>query len=471
MVNGIAIENNFIESIPFIIFDKQFQVNPEALFILNQYNDKIGVIAIWGVYRTGKSYLLNKIIEGKCKAKNQKVTDYNENLKTSFNVGSTINSWTKGLWILKEPIYVTKDNKEMPVFVIDTEGLGAIDEEYNHDTKIFLLSLLLSSLFIYNSFGAIDENTLNTLSLAIELSTHLDDLGDYFPSFLWVLRDFSLKLEDENGSEISAKMYLETALKEQKGSSDKIEAKNRIRRMIKHFFKERDLSVLLRPTDKDVDLQNLMWMSNEDLRKEFVDGLNNLKTKIFKKVNPKKLKDKFITGPMLADLAWSYAKTLNDGGIPKISSTWEYMVNAENQKGLDRALRNITDQINEIQKDLPIDENMLINYKNTVFKNSVKIFQEISIVDNEKNNDILLEKIAEKLEEEYLNLIRINKIKIKELIQDYFNDKFRPMVKENLRKELYTWFEDYDKEAELFKGKMIHFIYFRQYYFHLSLTI
>lgn len=191
----------------------------------------------------------------------------------------------------------------MAVFVIDSEGLGAIDEESNHDTKIFLLSLLLSSLFIYNSFGAIDENTLNTLSLAIDLSTHLDDLGDYFPSFLWVLRDFSLKLEDENGNEISSKMYLELALKEQKGLSDKIEAKNRIRRMIKHFFKERDLSVLLRPTDQDLDLQNLITIKNEDLRKEFVDGLNQLKTKIFKKVNPKKLKDQFITGPMLADLA------------------------------------------------------------------------------------------------------------------------------------------------------------------------
>ena len=354
-----------IESIPFIIFDKRFEVNPEALFILNQHRDRIGVIAICGLYRTGKSYLLNKIIEDKYKAKKKKVTetDSKSKAKASFNVGSTINSWTKGLWILKEPIYVTKDNKEMAVFVIDSEGLGAIDEESNHDTKIFLLSLLLSSLFIYNSFGAIDENTLNTLSLAIDLSTHLDDLGDYFPSFLWVLRDFSLKLEDENGNEISSKMYLELALKEQKGLSDKIEAKNRIRRMIKHFFKERDLSVLLRPTDQDLDLQNLITIKNEDLRKEFVDGLNQLKTKIFKKVNPKKLKDQFITGPMLADLAWSYAKTLNDGGIPKISSTWEYMVHAENQKGLDHALRYITEQFNQIHSQLPIDEKLLVSYK------------------------------------------------------------------------------------------------------------
>ena len=56
------------------------------------------------------------------------------------------------------------------MIVVDTEGLGAYDEDENHDAKIFLLALLLSSLLIYNSVGAIDENALNSLSLVINLS-------------------------------------------------------------------------------------------------------------------------------------------------------------------------------------------------------------------------------------------------------------------------------------------------------------
>lgn len=201
----------------------------------------------------------------------------------SFNVGSTVNACTKGLWILNEPVYITKNEKKMPVFIIDTEGLAAIDEDHNHDSKIFLLTILLCSLFIYNSVGTIDENALNSLSLAINLSTKLEDLGDYFPSFLWVLRDFSLKLEDEQGNEISAKTYLDQALREQKGSSDNIESKNRIRRMIKHFFSDRDLSVLVRPTEKEEDLQNLANLNNDYLRSEFISQLNILKSKVFKK--------------------------------------------------------------------------------------------------------------------------------------------------------------------------------------------
>ena len=44
----------------------------------------------------------------------------------------------------------------MDILVIDTEGFGEIDEGTNHDSRIFLFSILLSSYFIYNSVGNID---------------------------------------------------------------------------------------------------------------------------------------------------------------------------------------------------------------------------------------------------------------------------------------------------------------------------
>ena len=110
--------------------------------------------------------------------------------------------------------------------IIDSEGIGAFNEDENHDTRIFLLALLLSSYFIYNSMGTIDENALQNLSLIVNLSKQLevsgqkaedadpDQVSQYFPSFLWVVRDFALRLEDENQNSISSKQYLENALKE-----------------------------------------------------------------------------------------------------------------------------------------------------------------------------------------------------------------------------------------------------------------
>jgi len=62
--------------------------------------------------------------------------------------------------------------------------------------------------------GAIDESCIETLSLIVNLTKHIhfkssgDDFDEdfiktNFPSFYWVLRDFSLKLQDKTGLEIS----------------------------------------------------------------------------------------------------------------------------------------------------------------------------------------------------------------------------------------------------------------------------
>jgi hypothetical protein len=94
----------------------------------------------------------------------------------------------------------------MDIIVIDTEGFGGMDENANHDSRIFLFSLLLSSFFIYNSVGSIDENALNTLNLVINLAKDIQSKtsnsaedASHFPSFLWIVRDFTLQMVDKNG--------------------------------------------------------------------------------------------------------------------------------------------------------------------------------------------------------------------------------------------------------------------------------
>jgi len=64
----------------------------------------------------------------------------------------------------------------------------------------------MSSYFIYNSMGTIDESALQNLSLIVNLSSQIqvksstgedadpEEVARYFPSFLWVVRDFALKL-------------------------------------------------------------------------------------------------------------------------------------------------------------------------------------------------------------------------------------------------------------------------------------
>ena len=84
-----------------------------------------------------------------------------------------------------------------------------------------------------------------------------DEYSQYFPSFLWVVRDFSLQLVDQENEPITAKEYLDNALLPQKGFSEQVESKNRIRRMIQSFFKDRDCITMIRPLLDDKNLGNL----------------------------------------------------------------------------------------------------------------------------------------------------------------------------------------------------------------------
>ena len=56
------------------------------------------------------------------------------------------------------------------MLVIDSEGLGGLDEDNNHDMRIFSLALLMSSYFVYNSIGQIDETAISNLSMVVNLT-------------------------------------------------------------------------------------------------------------------------------------------------------------------------------------------------------------------------------------------------------------------------------------------------------------
>ena len=69
--------------------------------------------------------------------------------------------------------------------------------------------------------------------------------------------------------------------------------------MIKHFFKDRDCSTLVRPVETEEQLQTLTELDDSNFRPEFVDQITNLRQRILKKVKPKKLKGKNLNGWML----------------------------------------------------------------------------------------------------------------------------------------------------------------------------
>ena len=64
-------------------------------------------------------------------------------------------------------MYNEKDN--LNIFFMDTEGLDSVDSNNSLDHKLFALSVMLSSYFIFNSFGSINELSINSLALITQL--------------------------------------------------------------------------------------------------------------------------------------------------------------------------------------------------------------------------------------------------------------------------------------------------------------
>ena len=59
------------------------------------------------------------------------------------------------------------------IFFLDTEGSQSLTKDVENDTKIFVLASLISSYFIYNSVGSIDEKSTSELSMVTKLSMNI----------------------------------------------------------------------------------------------------------------------------------------------------------------------------------------------------------------------------------------------------------------------------------------------------------
>ena len=445
-------------AIPFVTFeDGKFIISDEARKLLSQKsNENLGIISLVGKYRTGKSFLLNRVI-------------LNRKENVGFNVGPTFKPCTKGIWIWSDPLILNNvhSSQPFPCYLIDTEGLGAYDEEINHDSKIFLIAVLISSLFVYNSFGAIDENQINDLSFVLNLSKTIkiksvsiedneEELAKYFPTLLWLLRDFSLKLEDKNGNVITEKQYLENALVELSGMSSTIEEKNRVRSLIRTYFPERDCFCMVRPIEEERDLQNLQNLPDNQFRKEFLEQSKIFRNKVMKKTKPKRFRNKLLSGSMLVELVQSILDSINSGSIPVIENSWKYIMKNECIKNSKELINKFIMEINKYKDENKNQPDFLKNVKKYVKKLAdtyIKDFLNNNLLDDEESKKEFSEKLEKKINVE---LSRFNK-EIDKITEEKFendltdlSNKFIESFKQNNYTNNYNKFFD---DLDAFKEK------------------
>jgi GTPase Era involved in 16S rRNA processing len=93
-------------------------------------NNDFGVVSIVGTESSGKSFLLNKLLLQN---------------KNGFAVGKNENSENNGIWIWSKPLLgYDNEGKTMQILLLDTQGFCTDSNDFNDDSGIHTLAILLS---------------------------------------------------------------------------------------------------------------------------------------------------------------------------------------------------------------------------------------------------------------------------------------------------------------------------------------
>ena len=124
---------------------------PRALEMLQRIEKPIAVLSICGPYRSGKSYILSRIL----------------GVPNAFGVGHTMKQCTHGVWLATTAL----ECDDFVVVFLDTEGTdhaGASEADLKWNFSLLVFTVLISSTLIYNSMRVPRKSDLEAMRLVRE---------------------------------------------------------------------------------------------------------------------------------------------------------------------------------------------------------------------------------------------------------------------------------------------------------------
>uniref|UniRef100_A0A8C2J9Y5 GB1/RHD3-type G domain-containing protein n=1 Tax=Cyprinus carpio TaxID=7962 RepID=A0A8C2J9Y5_CYPCA len=392
----------------------KLHVNKKAKDILDGIHEPVVVVSVVGLYRTGKSYLMNRLA----------------GQQSGFALGSTIESKTKGIWMWCVP---HPNKKGHTLVLLDTEGLGDVEKgDEKHDTWIFCLAVLLSSTLVYNSLGVIDNMALEKLHYVTELTENIrvkaevsqdeDGSTDFmrvFPSFVWAVRDFTLELK-RGDKLITSDEYLEGSLKLKPGSSSQNEQYNLPRRCLRQFFAVKKCFVFPRPASTQ-NMRKMEKLTEKELDSEFLEQANNFCCYIYNNSEPKTVTGgQTVTGTALGNLAEVYVEAIRSGKVPCLENAVVSLAKIQNVCAVEKVMQFYMNEMLTIAQ-LPMHPEELSDIHKIAEKKAIEVFITMSFNDIDQ---IYQKELMGKIHNEYQDMCQQNheasRIQCEEVRQEVF---------------------------------------------------
>jgi hypothetical protein len=145
---------------------------------------------------------------------------------------------------------------------------------------------------------------------------------------------------------MQSKEYLDFCLRSQISGKNKLSAE--LRDLLIKYFPERDSVTLEQPLDNQNDLKNLSSHNLQELNSEFQKNFAEMKQKIFKESNCKKIKGKKLNGFSLCNLIEEFVFSFNQSSILNINTAWDNLIQKDLKFYFDQAVDNYTKSVENL---------------------------------------------------------------------------------------------------------------------------
>ncbi|XP_075913721.1 guanylate-binding protein 1-like isoform X1 [Petromyzon marinus] len=356
--------------------EMKFRVNRETAAVLSAIDKPLVVVAIAGRYRTGKSYLLNRLAGGG---------------DSGFALGHSVRAHTRGIWVW--PLPHPRDDSKC-LLLLDTEGLGDINKgSCDHDTWLFVMSILLSSTLVLNAMRTLDKDSFELLHFVSNMAEHVNmkihgspSAGDdqeevnyktIFPVFVVCIRD-SLSTSEDTESSCSADEFMEECLQNGKKSSEFKETCE----MLCKYFTERKCFMFPMPAQM-LKFTKLKDLPDDKLNPEFVETLKDFENYVLGEGRVKHINKAVLRGPQFVQIVEQYVTAQHSGAVPSIEDALGNAVKSSNEKAMGDALEIYTKGMESLDMELPMDLFELEHHHKGCMEMAVKHFHEKSVLDRE----------------------------------------------------------------------------------------
>ncbi|XP_013914576.1 PREDICTED: interferon-induced guanylate-binding protein 1-like [Thamnophis sirtalis] len=416
----------------------RLHVSLETLRLLSEIQQLVVVVSIVGLYRTGKSYLMNKLAVEKGNSQNDIWIFSLAMLLSSTLVYNSIENRAAMQEVVTHYAQLMEQSLELPTETLqELLDIHKLCEEqalqmfmaraFKDDKRQFQLELmgpiksyaspyLTISGFMVEAelgFSQMFSFDVSLISFVTELSKHIkakssSATGDtdetsgfvgFSPNFVWSVRDFTLQLQ-QDGKSITEDEYLEHALELKEGDSKKEQEFNLTRKCIRLFFPTRKCFVFDCPTESR-NLPYLEKMVDNQLEPEFVEQANKFCHHIYETSQEKTLPGGHIaTGNSLAKLVETYVATISSGNIPCLENSVLSLAEIENKAAVQEAVAHYA-QLMEQSLELPTETlQELLDIHKLCEEQALQMFMARAFKDDKRQ--FQLELMARKILEEFL---------------------------------------------------------------------